>query len=521
MLIVGTLLAALSSPALSQQEMQVSVGPPTRDGAWTAYRITVVHEGAAILAVLSNRTRYAALIVNGATVQDAGRFRSLGIQPFGHGISALRLAGLTTRDRVEIRSSSPDPIAIVGDQTHLAGAFQSGLGSGIFYGILVAIVLFQVVALFVLKDRTLIWFMVWVIAVFGIELARDDLLGLTPVLTLAVLLFLNFVAQVGYVGFACAYLKVWEQAPRLFWLLMLTNVATMGTPIVIAVTTRAQVPLDTIVVCNLVSVLMTILVALLRRRAGFMPAAYLAIGLLGSLLIFGGMAFREASGIQSPFLDRWAVEVGCTFDYLIFSLALLSRARFTVREQEVVEGRLREARLAAGHDPLTSLLNRRGLEESIKDVNLPATVLFIDIDGFKAINDTGGHGAGDDTLTVVARIIRHSVREQDAVARFGGDEFVVVLTGCADGAVADEIISRISSAVGFLLPLGADSGTRIGVSIGRAVLDENVPFAEALKVADAAAYRVKAEHHAASRKLGRLRSVRSPNGPGAISKPAS
>ncbi|MBD5654387.1 MAG: diguanylate cyclase, partial [Candidatus Eremiobacteraeota bacterium] len=115
--------------------------------------------------------------------------------------------------------------------------------------------------------------------------------------------------------------------------------------------------------------------------------------------------------------------------------------------------------------------------------------------------------AGNDTLTVVARIIRPSVREQDVVARLGGDEFVAVLSGEHDAAIADDIVSRISSAVDFLLPLGADSAIRIGASIGRAIVDETTPFADALNAADADAYRIKADDHARLRRARRPRQV--------------
>ena len=126
------------------------------------------------------------------------------------------------------------------------------------------------------------------------------------------------------------------------------------------------------------------------------------------------------------------------------------------------------------------------------------TVLFIDLDGFKAVNDRGGHAAGDHALTAVARILRHSVRAQDATARFGGDEFVVVLADCDDAAITNGVLARITSAIGSLLPLGAESEVRIGVSIGCAHISDYESFSAALERADAGAYRMKQLHHAGS-----------------------
>ena len=223
-----------------------------------------------------------------------------------------------------------------------------------------------------------------------------------------------------------------------------------------------------------------------------------------------GASFRDLTGvnshvIDSAFFDRWAIQLGFVFDFVVFSIGVAYRARFTYRQHMASQAQFREATLAAGHDPLTGLLNRRGLDEWVRaHSGLTGTVLFIDIDGFKQVNDGGGHAAGDDILTIVARIIRHSVREQDAVSRFGGDEFVVVMLGTnSDSAAIADIVARISSAVGFLLPLGAESETRIGISVGLAPIAPDIPFSEALRAADADTYRIKAEHHARLRQLRR------------------
>ncbi len=95
-----------------------------------------------------------------------------------------------------------------------------------------------------------------------------------------------------------------------------------------------------------------------------------------------------------------------------------------------------DAEDAAVHDVLTGLLNRRGLEllgrpivASARRAGNAVSAVFVDVDGLKAVNDRGGHAAGDSVLAAVADALRHVVRAGDLVARWGGDEFVVVGQG--------------------------------------------------------------------------------------------
>jgi diguanylate cyclase (GGDEF)-like protein len=103
-------------------------------------------------------------------------------------------------------------------------------------------------------------------------------------------------------------------------------------------------------------------------------------------------------------------------------------------EVAALRARLIEAESLAERDPLTGALNRRGfmraLDAAISAVEryqTPAAVVFIDLDGFKAVNDSYGHAAGDAVLQHVARLLLAHVRESDCVGRLGGDEFGVVL----------------------------------------------------------------------------------------------
>lgn len=158
------------------------------------------------------------------------------------------------------------------------------------------------------------------------------------------------------------------------------------------------------------------------------------------------------------------------------------------------------ATFSAGHDALTGLVNRRGLETWIKArPNMYATLLYLDIDGFKAVNDRGGHAAGDDALRLVARIIREAVRDDDCCARLGGDEFLIVLLDVDDSATTARIIERITTLVEGLRPLGSADETRIGISTGIGRVTGGHSTVEAMRDADTDLYRHKSERKAALR----------------------
>jgi diguanylate cyclase (GGDEF)-like protein/PAS domain S-box-containing protein len=148
----------------------------------------------------------------------------------------------------------------------------------------------------------------------------------------------------------------------------------------------------------------------------------------------------------------------------------------------------------ARHDPLTGLPNRRALLDRFSDIASQAAVatgwavLFVDLDGFKQVNDCFGHAAGDELLVVVARRILHSVRPGDTVARLGGDEFVILARDVGtDGARG--IAERVSEAVRGPLSLRDDVVTvtcSIGIAVGGAHIDASL-----VDAADAALYQAK------------------------------
>lgn len=152
----------------------------------------------------------------------------------------------------------------------------------------------------------------------------------------------------------------------------------------------------------------------------------------------------------------------------------------------------------ATHDHLTNLPNRRALElhlsrslvGSRRSVDRPV-VMFLDLDDFKPVNDALGHAAGDEVLRATARRLRSACREDALVARYGGDEFVVVARRLRHVAEIPLLVDRIQTAVRAPM-LVADTTVRIGASLGIAVAHEHDTVESVLARADAAAYRAKA-----------------------------
>ena len=170
------------------------------------------------------------------------------------------------------------------------------------------------------------------------------------------------------------------------------------------------------------------------------------------------------------------------------------------RMHSALRAREAEARQAATHDSLTGLANRGLLmsaaERVAQEPNSELAVLMVDLDGFKGVNDTAGHRAGDEVLKAVGGRLRASVRDSDVVARTGGDEFVVVMGGPGVGEPAHALMHRLRASLSE--PVRASGRTyQVGVSIGLAVAPTPTSFSEVLSQADAAMYRTKRERTAA------------------------
>ena len=145
------------------------------------------------------------------------------------------------------------------------------------------------------------------------------------------------------------------------------------------------------------------------------------------------------------------------------------------RQMRAISDARAEAQFRSEHDGLTGIMNRHGLNDAAKSAlawnrrnKQQVAALIIDLDRFKEINDTFGHAAGDEVLKAVATRLRSSIREEDSVARFGGDEFVVLQVGMAQPTGARFLADRLTAVLSEPYDVGG-TALACGASIGIAI----------------------------------------------------
>jgi diguanylate cyclase (GGDEF)-like protein len=193
---------------------------------------------------------------------------------------------------------------------------------------------------------------------------------------------------------------------------------------------------------------------------------------------------------------HWAI----TYFAIIFLMMVFESITQRLKEERDAE-RDRYAYLAT-HDPLTGLANRsmfdsqllRALANSSRQGNLVG-LMIVDLDGFKPINDTLGHDAGDKVLVAIADRLNLLLRKTDTVARIGGDEFAIILENIASPSVIDVIAQRVIDEIGLPyreLPVDL----RVGASVGIALYPDHAGDCERLRIfADRAMYEAKKSHN--------------------------
>jgi diguanylate cyclase (GGDEF)-like protein len=212
---------------------------------------------------------------------------------------------------------------------------------------------------------------------------------------------------------------------------------------------------------------------------------YIAVAAIDGLLIFAGLNDRQS--------------LAMIFGSVLVTAIVVGRQVLAFRDNNRLIDSLQEHRRLlhhqATHDALTGLANRALFYDTVSATGTTAgevrpTVLLIDLDGFKQVNDTLGHAAGDALLVEVGRRLLAAVRQADLVARLGGDEFAVLLPDAA-GTEAAEVAERILTTLRAPVETQG-SNAYVGASIGIAAHFDGDDAQRLIQRADFAMYEAKA-----------------------------
>ncbi|HAI70741.1 sensor domain-containing diguanylate cyclase [Alteromonas australica] len=213
--------------------------------------------------------------------------------------------------------------------------------------------------------------------------------------------------------------------------------------------------------------------------------------LAGLSIVVLAMLARFTLDNISPFLQRYGLIIGITIEAFIFAIATAKKVK------KLDEDRLTAYRKAS-MDTLCSVMNRSGWEGFAKELvdthkreGGYLTVLFVDVDNFKRINDKYGHNAGDTVLQVIAKIVTNRCREQDAVGRIGGDEFVI-LSHCFSEGQSQRLAERIIKGLEGRDVKTANCLVPVSASVGVFITSEpSVKLDTLIQQADANMYKAK------------------------------
>ncbi|MFN3581515.1 MAG: diguanylate cyclase domain-containing protein [Pseudomonas sp.] len=237
-------------------------------------------------------------------------------------------------------------------------------------------------------------------------------------------------------------------------------------------------------------------------RHAFFAHAVLALLLYGGLGIFNNL-YRDMSQPVSVHILEWFV-LACFMGWLSFFCTYIRELRERLQRrhntlqlhQETLKGMMGQLQSLADTDSLTGLMNRRSfLQEAERRITLLGPrqklgIALIDLDKFKTINDLYGHAVGDEVLQGFALLARSNLRDEDMVARFGGEEFILLLNN-SDLAALHQCIERIRISFSELQFKGMPEGEYCTLSAGLTLIAAEQSLEKHINLADQALYRAK------------------------------
>ena len=382
--------------------------------------------------------------------------------------------------RVQTTSSMVVPLVLARPDTFYAAEAQVQMVQGLMAGIGLCLLVYALAHAFTLRSGM---FLAYALAVAGTTLFFYAYHGLGPQhlwpdqpwLTLNAAPLAILFAIAGSLWFVDSALEVSLLSRSHSWALRGSSVLALAGALAFAaqaIDYRAAHTLGTVL--GLATMLLTLPAALRRARAGDRAAWFVCAGWAAFAVGAATMAALLRGLLPLNFFTGHAFQAGNTLEMLSW----LSVLGLRVQQERQAAGRLhaeREVmRSLAETDALTGLPNRRGLRSRL-DASLASSspgelvaVYLLDLDGFKAVNDTLGHDAGDALLIAVALRLRQRLRSRDTVARLGGDDFVVLAEALPGDADALHLGQKLVQAMAEPFVIAGNS-CRVGLTVGYAL----------------------------------------------------
>ena len=364
------------------------------------------------------------------------------------------------------------------------------------FGVMLAMALVALCFAGMLNDATFAWYALYVSTYAGLQSVQTGFLfqplhlyALAP-MALPLGIALTTVSVIAAVLFMVRFCDLRRYAP---WLrnLMLSMAAILAMLAIVrlfdihGLRGTAQVLLNPLLALCAGLMILSGSVALLR---GSRPALFFLFGWL-PLLVLTALSSAQVNGAlpEVDWLNQASLAAGA-IEAVVLAIGLADRTLNLRRDHHL-------ARELADKDPLTGILNRRGWIDAAQqymDDHRTHTLLFMDLDHFKTINDRLGHTSGDHALTMVAQNLATELRPQDLLCRFGGEEFVALLYD-TEGEPARHVAQRLCRRLHRMeIPLGGEDKF-LTLSIGMATRRPDDSLSSLVERADAAMYMAKAQ----------------------------
>lgn len=401
---------------------------------------------------------------------------------------------------VYIRASTPDPMVLpifFGDlEASSSRDVFNGYSYGILYGILVALLLYNLLLYLSINQIRYFYYVLYLSMFLLMNMSYTGhgyamfwsgsvwaQKWMNPIL-------ITLVAITG-ITFAFSFLNIRKLFPRLFFYTSAFCSLFCLLQLVLIFTNMQAVSVATSIIFVMFFSAFTLYCALISVRRGHRDAIYYLIATIATLVGAAVTALTVWAIIPYSTLSYRAAEIAVSIDALLLSMALAEQIRRAHKEKTA-------AQQLARIDMLTKLNNRRAFNDLCGPIwhntirhSHKLCIILLDIDEFKMINDKHGHAAGDEVLKKVASVLDNIVREGDVLARWGGEEFAIMLPLTSlDDAI--NMAERIRETVADTQVMYGISKIKTTISSGVAQIDSSSKSIEELfTLADAGLYQAK------------------------------